>query len=196
MKTSPLIRIVDDDKALIDAIRYVLEGEGYLTAAYPSAEAFLQRDDPRVPGCLLLDVRMGGMSGPQLFEELRRTGHTIPIIFLSAHGSIDLAVDLMQKGAVSFLPKPVGSERLLQAIGRALADAPVYGAAPSPDPLSAREAQVVELVTEGLTNREIAERLGVSKRTVEFFRANAMRKLGVHGADELKAAVEAGAHKR
>lgn len=132
MKTSPLIRIVDDDEALIDAIRYVVEGEGYLTAAYPSAEAFLQCDDPRAPGCLLLDVRMGGMSGPQLFEELRHTGHTIPIIFLSAHGSIDLAVDLMQKGAVSFLPKPVGSERLLR---RSSAHSPMHpSTAPLPHP--------------------------------------------------------------
>lgn len=195
VRTTHLIRIVDDDEALTDAIRFVLEGEGFRTAAYPSAEAFLAQDDPHAPGCLLLDVRMDGLSGPQLYERLRSGGRTLPVIFLSAHGSIDLAVDLMQKGAVSFLPKPVGSEKLLAAVERALEASPAAvpnAAASQPESLSARERQVAQLVAEDLTNREIAERLGVSKRTVEFFRANAMRKLGLHLASELKALVRSG----
>ena len=137
----PLIRIVDDDEALCEAISFVLEGEGYETAVYQSAESYLEKDDPSRYGALLLDVKMGGMSGPELQEALIRAGQKIPIIFLSAHGSIDLAD---------------------------------------------REEQVVRLVCEGLTNRQIAERLGVSKRTIEFFRANAMRKLGAHNAKELQ----------
>ena len=104
----PLIRIVDDDEALCEAISFVLEGEGYETAVYQSAESYLEKDDPSRYGVLLLDVKMGGMSGPELQEALIRAGQKIPVIFLSAHGSIDLAVDLMQKGAVSFIPKPVG----------------------------------------------------------------------------------------
>ena len=164
----PLIRIVDDDEALCEAISFVLEGEGYETAVYQSAESYLEKDDPSRYGV-----------------------QKIPIIFLSAHGSIDLAVDLMQKGAVSFISKPVGSEKLLATIEHALKDAPVFGASHAEakiatDPLSDREEQVVRLVCEGLTNRQIAERLGVSKRTIEFFRANAMRKLGAHNAKELQ----------
>ena len=124
----PLIRIVDDDEALCEAISFVLEGEGYETAVYQSAESYLEKDDPSRYGVLLLDVKMGGMSGPELQEALIRAGQKIPIIFLSAHGSIDLAVDLMQKGAVSFIPKPVGSEKLLATIEHALKDAPVFGA--------------------------------------------------------------------
>ncbi|WP_295489516.1 response regulator transcription factor [uncultured Sutterella sp.] len=187
----PLIRIVDDDEALCEAISFVLEGEGYETAVYQSAESYLEKDDPSRYGVLLLDVKMGGMSGPELQEALIRAGQKIPIIFLSAHGSIDLAVDLMQKGAVSFISKPVGSEKLLATIEHALKDAPVFGASHAEakiatDPLSDREEQVVRLVCEGLTNRQIAERLGVSKRTIEFFRANAMRKLGAHNAKELQ----------
>lgn len=188
-ETTPLIRIVDDDEALCEAIGFVLEGEGYEIAAYPSAEKFLAEDDITRPGVLLLDVKMKGMTGPQLQEVLVRSGQTLPIVFLSAHGSIDLAVDVMQKGAVSFLPKPIGSEKLLSTVEMALKKSPAYGVAAVEAPqeaLSEREEQVVRLVLSGLTNREIAERLAVSKRTVEFFRANAMRKLGAHNAQELR----------
>lgn len=194
-----LIRIVDDDEALCDAMSFLLEGEGYETIVYPSAEAFLEAGDVTTPGCLLLDVKMTGMTGPQLQERLLAHGSTLPIVFLSAHGSIDLAVDVMQKGAVSFLPKPVGAERLLEAVRRA-EENPVYGhtaqrRSPVPEAapqLSDRERQVVALVGQNLTSRQIAERIGVSRRTVEFFRSNAMRKLGVRSAAELKEKVGSG----
>ena len=194
-----LIRIVDDDEALCDAMSFLLEGEGYETIVYPSAEAFLEAGDVTTPGCLLLDVKMTGMTGPQLQERLLAHGSTLPIVFLSAHGSIDLAVDVMQKGAVSFLPKPVGAERLLEAVRRA-EDNPVYGhtaqrRSPVPEAapqLSDRERQVVALVGQNLTSRQIAERIGVSRRTVEFFRSNAMRKLGVRSAAELKEKIASG----
>lgn len=194
MRREPfLIRIVDDDEALCDAMSFLLEGEGYETVVYSSAEAFLKAGDVTSWGCLLLDVKMTGMTGPQLQERLLAHGSTLPIVFLSAHGSIDLAVDVMQKGAVSFLPKPVGAERLLEAVRRA-EDNPVYGhtaqrRSPVPEAapqLSDRERQVVALVGQNLTSRQIAERIGVSRRTVEFFRSNAMRKLGVRSAAELK----------
>lgn len=194
MRREPfLIRILDDDEALCDAMSFLLEGEGYETVVYSSAEAFLKAGDVTSRGCLLLDVKMTGMTGPQLQERLLAHGSTLPIVFLSAHGSIDLAVDVMQKGAVSFLPKPVGAERLLEAVRRA-EDNPVYGhtaqrRSPVPEAapqLSDRERQVVALVGQNLTSRQIAERIGVSHRTVEFFRSNAMRKLGVRSAAELK----------
>ncbi|BBF23327.1 response regulator transcription factor [Sutterella megalosphaeroides] len=200
MRREPfLIRILDDDEALCDAISFLLEGEGYETVVYSSAEAFLKAGDVTSRGCLLLDVKMTGMTGPQLQERLLAHGSTLPIVFLSAHGSIDLAVDVMQKGAVSFLPKPVGAERLLEAVRRA-EDNPVYGhtaqrRSPVPEAapqLSDRERQVVALVGQNLTSRQIAERIGVSRRTIEFFRSNAMRKLGVRSAAELKEKIASG----
>lgn len=200
MRREPfLIRIVDDDEALCDAMSFLLEGEGYETVVYSSAEAFLKAGDVTSRGCLLLDVKMTGMTGPQLQERLLAHGSTLPIVFLSAHGSIDLAVDVMQKGAVSFLPKPVGAVRLLEAVRRA-EDNPVYGhtaqrRSPVPEAapqLSDRERQVVALVGQNLTSRQIAERIGVSRRTIEFFRSNAMRKLGVRSAAELKEKIASG----
>ncbi len=193
----PLIRIVDDDAGLRAALRFLLRGEGYAVEEYESAEAFLASDDGKTPGCVLLDVKMSGMSGLALQDWLRRTGIALPIIFLSAHGSIDMAVDAMTKGAVSFLPKPVSTDRLLQAIERSLHavpaavnglpdEKPVFGEAPAASALTAREEQVVRLVAAGKSNREIAEALGIAKRTVEFFRAGAMRKLAASNAAELK----------
>ncbi len=181
-----LIRIVDDDEGLREAIAFVLEGEGFKVQSFSSAESFLESDDPRVPGAVILDVKMTGMSGLKLQERLRACGNGIPLIFLSAHGTIDMAVDVMQKGAVTFLAKPVGTEKLLDALDRALAESPVFGNVPGDAAaLSDREREVVRLVASGLTNRAIAERFGLSKRTIEFFRAGAMRKLGCRNAAAL-----------
>ena len=201
MRPDPfLIRIIDDDDALCDAISFLLEGEGYAAVSYTSAEDFLKNADCTRKGCLLLDVKMTGMSGPQLQERLLAHGLDLPIIFLSAHGSIDMAVDVMQKGAVTFLPKPVAAQRLLDAVHRAedrlsCESAPNLNDAVAPH-LSQRELQVVQLVKQNLTNRQIAERLGVSRRTVEFFRANAMRKVGAHSAAELLERFDAAASER
>ena len=181
-----LIRIVDDDAGLREAIAFVLEGEGFKVQSFSSAESFLESDDPRVTGAVILDVKMTGMSGLKLQERLRACGNGIPLIFLSAHGTIDMAVDVMQKGAVTFLAKPVGTEKLLDALDRALAESPVFGNVPGDAAaLSDREREVVRLVASGLTNRAIAERLGLAKRTIEFFRAGAMRKLGCRNAAAL-----------
>lgn len=185
-KEMQLIRIVDDDEGLREAIAFVLEGEGFKVQSFSSAESFLESDDPRVPGAVILDVKMTGMSGLKLQERLRACGNGIPLIFLSAHGTIDMAVDVMQKGAVTFLAKPVGTEKLLDALDRALAESPVFGNVPGDAAaLSDREREVVRLVASGLTNRAIAERLGLAKRTIEFFRAGAMRKLGCRNAEAL-----------
>lgn len=185
-KEMQLIRIVDDDEGLREAIAFVLEGEGFKVQSYASAESFLEADDPRVPGAVILDVKMTGMSGLKLQERLAACGNALPVIFLSAHGTIEMAVDVMQKGAVTFLAKPVGTDRLLDALDRALSQSPVFGGAPDDAAaLSEREREVVRLVAAGFTNRAIAERLGLSKRTIEFFRAGAMRKLGCRNAAAL-----------
>ena len=215
MTAAPIIRIVDDDPNIHDALAYVLENEGFIVRHYESAESFLINDRPEDPGCAILDVRMGEMSGIVLHDRMKKLGSKLPCIFLSAHGDVDMAVDAIEAGAVS---KPVRTEKLLAAIERALtiaqslasgeteqtldstpasedssADEAVRQAALTEAArtaflsLSDRERQAALLAVSGLTNRQIAERLEIAVRTVEFHRAGSMRKLGCHSAAELKA---------
>ena len=197
---------------------YVLENEGFIVRHYESAESFLINDRPEDPGCAILDVRMGEMSGIVLHDRMKKLGSKLPCIFLSAHGDVDMAVDAIEAGAVTFLSKPVRTEKLLAAIERALTIAqslasgepeqtldstPAREAALTDEAarqaalteaartaflsLSDRERQAALLAVSGLTNRQIAERLEIAVRTVEFHRAGSMRKLGCHSAAELKA---------
>ena len=217
MTAAPIIRIVDDDPNIHDALAYVLENEGFIVRHYESAESFLINDRPEDPGCAILDVRMGEMSGIVLHDRMKKLGSKLPCIFLSAHGDVDMAVDAIEAGAVTFLSKPVRTEKLLAAIERALTIAQslasgeteqTLGTPASEDSsadeaarqaalteaartaflsLSDRERQTALLAVSGLTNRQIAERLEIAVRTVEFHRAGSMRKLGCHSAAELKA---------
>lgn len=217
MTAAPIIRIVDDDPNIHDALAYVLENEGFIVRHYESAESFLINDRPEDPGCAILDVRMGEMSGIVLHDRMKKRGSKLPCIFLSAHGDVDMAVDAIEAGAVTFLSKPVRTEKL-HAIERALTIAqslasgeteqtpggtPAREAALTDEAarqaalteaartaflsLSDRERQTALLAVSGLTNRQIAERLEIAVRTVEFHRAGSMRKLGCHSAAELKA---------
>lgn len=120
MTAAPIIRIVDDDPNIHDALAYVLENEGFIVRHYESAESFLINDRPEDPGCAILDVRMGEMSGIVLHDRMKKLGSKLPCIFLSAHGDVDMAVDAIEAGAVTFLSKPVRTEKLLAAIERAL----------------------------------------------------------------------------
>ena len=217
MTAAPIIRIVDDDPNIHDALAYVLENEGFIVRHYESAESFLINDRPEDPGCAILDVRMGEMSGIVLHDRMKKLGSKLPCIFLSAHGDVDMAVDAIEAGAVTFLSKPVRTEKLLAAIERALTIAQSLTCEPEQTldgtpsreaaltdeaarqaalteaartaflSLSARERQAALLAVSGLTNRQIAERLEIAVRTVEFHRAGSMRKLGCHSAAELKA---------
>lgn len=218
MTAAPIIRIVDDDPNIHDALAYVLENEGFIVRHYESAESFLINDRPEDPGCAILDVRMGEMSGIVLHDRMKKRGSKLPCIFLSAHGDVDMAVDAIEAGAVTFLSKPVRTEKLLAAIERALTIAQSLtsgeteqtpdGTPASEDSsadeaarqaalieeartaflsLSDRQRQAALLAVSGLTNRQIAERLEIAVRTVEFHRAGSMRKLGCHCAAELKA---------
>lgn len=217
MTAAPIIRIVDDDPNIHDALAYVLENEGFIVRHYESAESFLINDRPEDPGCAILDVRMGEMSGIVLHDRMKKLGSKLPCIFLSAHGDVDMAVDAIEAGAVSFLSKPVRTEKLLAAIERALTIAQSLTCEPEQTldgtpsreaaltdeaarqaalteaartaflSLSDRERQAALLAVSGLTNRQIAERLEIAVRTVEFHRAGSMRKLGCHSAAELKA---------
>ncbi len=188
-----LVRIVDDDSDLRAAIRFLLESEGWEVADYYSAADFLLNDDPKIPGCLILDVRMPEMTGVELQSELKQHVREIPIVFLSAHGDIEMAVKTLHDGAVDFLTKPVQEDKLVPVISRAVKlDLIKRGLSFDHEKtkerfreLTEREKQIVLLLTKGLLNREVGERLGISTRTVEVHRARAFKKLELHTISEL-----------
>ena len=188
-----LVRIVDDDSDLRAAIRFLLESEGWEVADYYSAADFLLNDDPKTPGCLILDVRMPEMTGVELQSELKQHVREIPIVFLSAHGDIEMAVKTLHEGAVDFLTKPVQEDKLVPVISRAVKlDLIKRGLSFDHEKikerfreLTEREKQIVLLLTKGLLNREVGERLGISTRTVEVHRARAFKKLELHTISEL-----------
>ena len=188
-----LVRIVDDDSDLRAAIRFLLESEGWEVADYYSAADFLLNDDPEIPGCLILDVRMPEMTGIELQGELKQHLRQIPIVFLSAHGDIEMAVKTLHEGAVDFLTKPVQEDKLVPVISRSVKlDLIKRGLSFDHEEikerykeLTERETQIVSLLIKGLLNREIGERLGISTRTVEVHRARAFKKLQVHTISDL-----------
>lgn len=188
-----LVRIVDDDSDLRAAIRFLLESEGWEVADYYSAADFLLNDDPKISGCLILDVRMPEMTGVELQSELKQHVREIPIVFLSAHGDIEMAVKTLHEGAVDFLTKPVQEDKLVPVISRAVKlDLIKRGLSFDHEKtkerfreLTEREKQIVLLLTKGLLNREVGERLGISTRTVEVHRARAFKKLELHTISEL-----------
>lgn len=188
-----LVRIVDDDSDLRAAIRFLLESEGWEVADYYSAADFLLNDDPKIPGCLILDVRMPEMTGVELQSELKQHVREIPIVFLSAHGDIEMAVKTLHEGAVDFLTKPGQEDKLVPVISRAVKlDLIKRGLSFDHEKtkerfreLTEREKQIVLLLTKGLLNREVGERLGISTRTVEVHRARAFKKLELHTISEL-----------
>lgn len=189
----PLIRIVDDDQGMRMAYEILLESEGWEVACHGRAHEFLTQDNPARPGCVLLDFQMPEMNGVELFDEMRRRGITLPVIFLTAHGDIDLAVQSMKDGAADFLTKPADESRLLKAIARAVErDLRQRAGIREPEEekklfgqLTERELAVVRLVNQGKLNREIALALDISEKTVQAYRAAAYRRLGVKSSAEL-----------
>ena len=191
-----LVRIVDDEEAVRQSLSFMLEQEGFKTRTFASAQAFLSDDAPSMPGCVIVDVRMPGMSGLELQEEMGRRGIRLPIIFLSAHGDIDMAVDTMSRGAVAFVQKSPDARRLLDAVYKALAldaghsDVTDAEAIARWNQLTDREKQVADLISQGLLNREIGERLGgISFKTVQVHRGEVCKKLGVRRAAGITQAV-------
>ena len=181
-----IVHIVDDDEAICSSLRLLLKSRGIPAAAHGSAEEFLAKYDPEQPGCLVLDVRMPGMSGLELQDELNRRGAIIPVIFITGHGDVPMAVEAMQHGAVDFLQKPFSDKDLSDRVQRALsADLRNRAQLGEKDQIRARiamltprERQVLALVTLGKANKAIAGDLGVSQRTVEIHRAHLMEKMG------------------
>lgn len=189
--------IVDDDEDLRDALSMLMRAAGLHTETFATAREFLQRFVPRDSCCLILDIRMPGMSGLELQAELHKRRIRLPIIFLTGHGDVPLAVRAVKAGAVDFIQKPLDEHRLVMAVMNALLGEPHRNPEPvlsdagnteQPDPLaslSRRERDVLEQLTNGKQSREIAEALFITVKTVEFHRANIHKKLGTSSLPDL-----------
>jgi FixJ family two-component response regulator len=189
----PTIHVVDDDEAMRDSMTWLLEGEGYRVACYDSAAAFLAARSDDMRGCLVLDVRMPDMSGLELHERLESLGSVLPIIFVTGHGDVPMAVSALQRGACDFIEKPFNNEDLLSRIRRALELECQLAARRQRDTaishragqLTPREREVMRLVVAGKLNKQIADELNISMKTVEAHRARVMEKMDVRTLAEL-----------
>lgn len=187
------VYIVDDDEALRDSLVWLLESSGYRVLAYDSAEEFLQVYVPAMTGCLVLDVRMPGMSGLELFEELRARHCTLPVIFITGHGDVPMAVSAVKKGAVDFIEKPFSERDMLQLIAESLAAEQENRGRRQLEAdtarrlahLTQREREVLDLIIAGKLNKQIADVLGISIKTVEVHRARVMEKMEAQSLAEL-----------
>ena len=192
------VYVVDDDEAVRDSLQWLLEGKDYRVRCFESAESFLSRFDPREVACLIADIRMDGMSGMELQDRLLERQSPLPIVFITGHGDVPMAVETMKKGALDFIQKPFNEEHLLPLVERMLERARESFAAQQVvanrealiSKLTTREAQVLERIVAGRLNKQIADDLGISIKTVEAHRANIMEKLNAATvADLLKIAL-------
>jgi len=197
-----VVYVVDDDEGVRDSLQYLLEASRYEVHTFPSAEAFLSQFDPHAIAVLILDVRMPGMSGLQLQEELLARKAPFPIVFVTGHGDVSMAVSTMKKGAVDFIEKPFNQSELKGLVDRLLVQARERAAAAERQRmnaallarLTAREQQVLERIVAGRLNKQIAADLGISIKTVEAHRANIMDKLEANTvADLMRVALRSGA---
>ena len=185
-----LIRIIDDDEELLGALKLLFECADRKVRAYSSAGDFLANDDPSIPGCVFSDIRMPGMSGMRLQDEMIARNIVTPIIFLTGHGDVDMAVRALRKGAYHFLQKPVDTGELIQSLRECL-EKTRNGLSSEEvrallELLTPRERQITRLLLEGVPNHGIAVRLNLSVRTVENHRTSVYRKLRVTSNEELK----------
>jgi len=181
--------IIDDDEAVCDSIKELVESVGLRTQSYASGQAFLDDFKPQRAGCLVLDVRMAGMSGLQLQQKLNELGAGIPVIIITGHGDVPMAVRALQAGAADFIQKPYRDQLLLDSINKALAaDMAARRSAAGMDKLamlSKREREVFDKLLEGGSSKHIARDLGISPRTVEAHRRSLLHKLEVGSVKEL-----------
>ena len=190
---SPVVFIVDDDEAVRSSLRLLLKSVGLVPSALASAREFLDKYDPAQPGCLVLDVRMPEMSGLELQEQLNLKGAVLPVIFITGHGDVPMAVEAMQAGACDFLQKPFRDQDLIDRIQRALDKDRTNRAALNErtlirerlQSLTPREREVLAMVTSGKANKIMAADLGVSQRTIEIHRARVMEKMSAASLAQL-----------
>jgi len=188
-----LVIVVDDDEAVRSSTRLLLKSVGLPAVTYSSAQEFLDNYDSQQPGCVVLDVRMPGMSGLELQQFLNLRGAVIPVIFITGHGDIPMAVEAMQQGAFDFLQKPFRDQDLIDRVQRALArDRENRDALKGHERIRAllksltpREREVLVLLTHGKPNKVMAAELGLSQRTVEIHRAHVMEKMAANSVAQL-----------
>ena len=192
-KTEPIVFVVDDEAAARSAMESLLQSVGLRVETFGSASEFLERGAREGPCCLVLDVRLPGMSGIELQRSLTLAGVNIPIIFITGHGDIPMSVEAMKAGAMEFLTKPFRGQELLDAIHKGLdrnrasreGDARLAELRGRVERLTPREREVMQRVIAGLLNKQIAAELGTSERTIKIHRANLMRKMGAESLPEL-----------
>jgi two-component system response regulator FixJ len=187
------IVLIEDDEAILHSLGLLLESRGMLVRGYPSAELFLENLATDIPSCVVADIRMPGLSGLELQHELKKRDAAIPVILITGHGDVAMAVKAIKDGAFDFIEKPFDDERLIESIGAAIE----HGRRERVEQtertslearaaeLSPRQLEVMNLVAEGLSNKEIAIRLDISPRTVENYRAWVMEKMGASNLADL-----------
>ena len=193
MDNKPMVHIVDDDEAVRNALSLLMAADEIPAKAYESAEDFLNQHAKSNMGCLLLDVRMPGMNGLQLLNELNRQNVSIPVIFITGHGDVSMAVQAMKAGATDFIEKPFDNEYLLNRVHNCLTDCIDLTCKKELQKkidaqlalLTKREKQVMNLLVDGKQNKVIAAELGISVRTVELHRSNIMEKLHSHSLSDV-----------
>lgn len=190
------VHVVDDDEAVRDSIKWLLEGHGMRVFTYDDGESYLSACTPAKPdinACLLLDVRMPGMSGVQLHDQLLQRGHIMPVIFLTGHGDVAMAVEAVKRGAFHFVEKPFTEDYLVSLIERAIDEGSKRQSETAGNDamqkrlagLTPREREVLNMIVEGKPNKTIASTLAISGKTVEGHRAHIMEKLSARNAAEL-----------
>jgi len=191
--TAPVVFVVDDDEAICRSLALLIEDIGLKAETFTSAQHFLSAYDPAQPGCLVLDVRMSGMSGLELQSRLNELGLHIPTIIMTGHGDVPMAVEAMKAGALDFVEKPFRDQVMLDSIQKAIAcdrqtrerEKQHRDFRSRLELLTQREQQIMELLIAGKANKVIAFELGISQKTVDFHRSNVLGKLGVNSVVDL-----------
>ena len=193
MQNEALVHIIDDDDAVRDALHMLLTSENITAQTYASAEEFLEQEKILQPGCLLLDVRMPGISGLQLLDHLKKKDISLPVVLITGHGDVSMAVQAMKDGATDFIEKPFNNERLIKTIKNCLDECENINSKSEYKQemlnklatLTKREHEIMNLLVEGKKNKTIAQELGISPRTVELHRAKVMDKLQANSLSDI-----------
>ena len=191
--TDTRVHIVDDDEAMRDSLKWLLESHGLEVELYPSGETFLAAFDRGFGGCLVLDVRMPGMNGLELYAQLQARDSTLPVIFVTGHGDVPMAVAALKQGAVDFIEKPFNDQDMLRLIESCLKQDRAAAATRAENAsvtlrlnsLTQREREVLALIVYGKLNKQIADELGISIKTVEVHRSRVMEKMDANSVAEL-----------